>query len=197
MPTFAGFEDGSIAWDDHYGQDNNDVWGILPDGTYDSNTRIQFCCRNDGADINAILLPISKPFYLIKKGANCQRVKNTAVTSEYIEIDSSNVCAICDRSWQYSGNHPQNDYEGENNRIYYCYYENSDSLMSDMSVDALSWFNKEVTVPVGPAPTGRPLPYNHVFEQDKKYHSGRWANKIRRRLTTTPPPKVMTIMVPG
>jgi len=48
--------------------------GTLPDGVYNRNTRIFFCCRNDGPASLPIVLPTSAPFYLLKFGDQCQKV---------------------------------------------------------------------------------------------------------------------------
>ena len=50
------------------------IAGILPDGEYSSNTKIWFCCRNDGSPANPLKLPSSAPFYLFKVGEECQQV---------------------------------------------------------------------------------------------------------------------------
>ena len=42
-----GFDKGFIHWDDEDSRNANKRSGVLPDGRYDRNTRIQFCCRND------------------------------------------------------------------------------------------------------------------------------------------------------
>jgi len=48
--------------------------GTLPDGVYNRNTRIYFCCRNDGSADLPVLLPTAAPFYLLKFGDQCQKV---------------------------------------------------------------------------------------------------------------------------
>lgn len=48
--------------------------GVLPDGTYGKNTKVEYCCRKDGASERPIRLPSSAPFYLYKLGDVCQEV---------------------------------------------------------------------------------------------------------------------------
>ena len=48
----------------------------VPDGTYDRNTEIHFCCRWDGSTQEPISLPYSSPFYLLRYSDNCQKVCN-------------------------------------------------------------------------------------------------------------------------
>ena len=50
------------------------VIGVLPDGTYDRNTKILYCCRNDGSTNKPLRLPNTSPFYLLKMGMTCQEV---------------------------------------------------------------------------------------------------------------------------
>ena len=42
------FMEGSIHWDDKDRGNTNSAEGTLPDGRYDHNTQIYFCCRHDG-----------------------------------------------------------------------------------------------------------------------------------------------------
>ena len=69
--------------------------GTTPDGEYDRNTRIYFCCRNDGSATRAIELPTMSPFHLLKWGDQCQKVKNkTMVISELRENKSGKFNTI-------------------------------------------------------------------------------------------------------
>ena len=60
-----GFHEGSIKWDDKDVNNKNRHEGVLPDGEYDSNTVMNFCCRSDnGSPTNPIQLPTAEPFVL-------------------------------------------------------------------------------------------------------------------------------------
>jgi len=48
--------------------------GVLPDGSYNKNTKVEYCCRKDGSAERPIRLPSSAPFYLYKFGDACQEV---------------------------------------------------------------------------------------------------------------------------
>ena len=48
--------------------------GVLPDGVYNRNTKIFFCCRSDRHASYPIVLPTRAPFYLLKFGRQCQTV---------------------------------------------------------------------------------------------------------------------------
>jgi hypothetical protein len=110
---------GSIKWDDEDSQNNNSFGGTLPDGTFNSDTLIEFCCQNQGLWSNSIQLPVDKPFYLLPRNSqNCQRVKGAISTLDYIIFDTedsnnhdtfipSHVFAIKDKGLP---------------KIYYCYY---------------------------------------------------------------------------
>ena len=41
----AGFQQGFVQWNDENVGNSNAKGGTLPDGVYDDNTNISFCCR--------------------------------------------------------------------------------------------------------------------------------------------------------
>ena len=113
----TGFSSGSVYWDDEDTQNVNSFSGTLPDGDYNKNTRIYFCCRSDGSTSTAITLPTTTNFYLYRYGSTCQQVTGMSVYSDYIKtIDedyrNTNSC---------SGSHPAGTC-GSDIRINYCYY---------------------------------------------------------------------------
>lgn len=99
----GGFESGSITWDDNVplihipgviGDDNEDEQTYeepVPDGSYDRNTEIKFCCRWDGFTQEAISLPSSSPFFLLRYSDECQKVA-LLILSEQLCIM---YCMIC------------------------------------------------------------------------------------------------------
>ena len=119
---FPGFTSGHIGWDDRFYLNINRIDGMLPNGVYNSDTVIYFCCRSDAPSSRKIILPNRWPFYLVKKGAHCQSVMGMSVREEFQFLDST-WCGTCSKSWQMGGNHPKNDYDGEDNKLYYCYYQ--------------------------------------------------------------------------
>lgn len=85
----VGFEEGSIYWDDanHFVNFNN-VSGVIPDGTYDTNTEIQYCCRMDGFRVDAMPLPTTHDFVLYPfDSRTCQRVQGMTVRELRIRTD--------------------------------------------------------------------------------------------------------------
>ena len=114
----SGFVAGAIYWDDEDSNNNNKLERPIPDGEYSSNTKIEYCCRNDGSPTNEILLPPRKPFILYRRYGNCQRVKGMnepvqlKVYFDDEDSDNNNKCY---------GDRPDGICGG-NHDIYMCYY---------------------------------------------------------------------------
>ena len=53
----SGFYGGHIHWDDEDSGNINGKQDPIPDGNYDRNTRIYYCCRGDGDVNEPMLLP--------------------------------------------------------------------------------------------------------------------------------------------
>lgn len=120
----AGFEDGKIRWDDRDWLIWNSQQQYLPEGKFDDNTEIHYCCRKDLPDVVEIKLPNTKPFYLMQKGTYCNRVQGMKPPHrEKFRWDNSNWSRWGSRGWQSEGNFPSNDYQHEDNILSYCYYE--------------------------------------------------------------------------
>ena len=112
-------ESGYIRWDD---EDNNNINrknGTLPDGVYDRNTRIEFCCRTDGDKKEPISLPSASPFFLLAYGsAECQQVKWAVVNVEWIKFDTEDNS----NSDRQEGSHPY-VVKTPDPQVHYCYYQ--------------------------------------------------------------------------
>ena len=67
------FDQGSIFWDDEDVDNGNTYSGSVPDGHYDRNTRIYFCCRNDGSG-RLKNLPTVQTFMLMRYKGSCPSV---------------------------------------------------------------------------------------------------------------------------
>ena len=117
-PCPDGFEEGSIFWDDENDDNENYAFGDLPDGTFDSNTLIKYCCRSDGDIATPIPLPNTVPFALVRQSADgCQQVQGMNVANAWVFTDDENDCNLNRKS----GSAPY--VEGVRDfRIYYCYY---------------------------------------------------------------------------
>ncbi len=111
------FYPGSRYWDDEDSNNENSYQGILPDGSYDSNTRTEYCCRSDGSPNIEVLLPPTRPFVLYRYQGVCQKVKGMSVRELFIHFDdedsrNANSCG---------GQHPEGSC-GRNSELHLCYY---------------------------------------------------------------------------
>ncbi|KAL4221820.1 hypothetical protein ACF0H5_020074 [Mactra antiquata] len=89
----TGFVEGFAQWDDDDTDNRNSHGGVVPDGNYGVDTRLNYCCRSDGYTYSAISLPMEKPFYLFQYKHGCQEVKDMTTTEEYLlwdDEDSNN-----------------------------------------------------------------------------------------------------------
>ncbi|XP_048739159.2 uncharacterized protein LOC125653630 [Ostrea edulis] len=115
----AGFDTGAVFWDDENTMNMNRYGGVLPDGNYNNDTYINFCCRNDGYWMNPIELPTTQPFFLLRHASHCQTVKGMTIIEIGVyfgnEINYNNDGAF--------GNHPYLfEVHGHQLFIGYCYY---------------------------------------------------------------------------
>eukprot|EP00057_Strongylocentrotus_purpuratus_P004501 XP_003728832.2 PREDICTED: uncharacterized protein LOC100893404 [Strongylocentrotus purpuratus] len=117
---FATGQDTFIHWDDEDDDNENTCGGVLPDGRYHVDTRIQFCCRGDGVTSFGISLPTFNTFYLFALSSTCQEVDGMAVTPEWFRWDNENY----DNVDLQSEEHPYEGIQsgGENVRLTLCYY---------------------------------------------------------------------------
>ena len=109
---------GYVYWDDDFFRNKNSKGGTLPDGEYDRNTKIYFCCKTDGEKDAPILLPSKSPFYLLAyKSAKCQMVKWAIATVEWIYYETEDLSnddeGVGAYPYKAGKSHPT---------IYYCYY---------------------------------------------------------------------------
>ena len=93
--------------------------GILPDGEYDRNTKIFFCCRSDAPSNKPMLMPTHDPFVLYRHTGHCQKVQGMTVQEDYIEWINEGVR----NKDEASGAFPDN-YSGKKrrHRLHYCHY---------------------------------------------------------------------------
>ncbi|XP_070568137.1 uncharacterized protein [Ptychodera flava] len=114
-----GFAAGYVLWDDEDDlPQGNALGGTLPDGTYDRNTLIYYCCREDGSPNDPLYLPKEVPFVLIKRSANCQAVNGMSVSEEWFLWDNENILNEDD----VVGFAPYNTGGYAQHQLHYCYY---------------------------------------------------------------------------
>ncbi|XP_046545316.1 uncharacterized protein LOC124255444 [Haliotis rubra] len=90
----------------------------LPDGDFNKDTKLFYCCREDAAPSQEIALPTSAPFYLLMKKDVCQKVAGMSVTTEtqfWDDEDTNNHNAR-------EGSTPFQIGDRTNVAINYCYY---------------------------------------------------------------------------
>ena len=116
---------GTVKWDDENTNNVNVREGQLPDGIYDKDTTINYCCQTNGNWYDSIELPVLKPFYLLTSNSlsspQCQMVKWATSQMEYILFDTEDD----NNSDNLSGNHVFVDASDSSGRkkFYYCYYK--------------------------------------------------------------------------
>lgn len=121
-----GFREGYVFWDDENNKNINKKGGTLPDGIYNQDTLIYYCCRGDGNKLHPVSLPINSPFYLKAfNTSDCQRVKGAIATEEYIRFDNEDV-RNKDRQ---NGSYPYGSGIA-NHKMSYCYYQSCDYTYS-------------------------------------------------------------------
>nr|XP_006817987.1 PREDICTED: uncharacterized protein LOC100374173 [Saccoglossus kowalevskii] len=111
-----------VYWDD---EDDfpqlNSIDGTLPDGTYDRNTQIMFCCRNDGDATTPMYLPFDVPFFLIKSTPVCQQVGYMVADEEWFRWDTQDTLNEDDVGGIVPPYNTRRDGETEH-QLHYCYY---------------------------------------------------------------------------
>lgn len=114
-----GFQEGYVYWDDEDYKNVNKKGGTLPDGVYDRDTLIKYCCRADGDKLTPVTLPVMSSFYLMMSNTSeCQRVKGAVATKEFIRFDNEDT----NNKDRQNGSYPYG--AGiKNHKLYYCYYE--------------------------------------------------------------------------
>lgn len=116
---------GEIFWDDEDSNNTNKVEGVLPDGMFKADTKINFCCMITGDPTHPIVLPRDKPFFLFPFGsAACQSVVGTSVHLEHIQYDLENDYGNVGGQVAFKNFHPfAKISEAKSHLIlYYCYY---------------------------------------------------------------------------
>ena len=131
-----GLSEGWVFWDDKNEANKNTVQGTLPDGMYNEDTKIYFCCQTVGSVFDTIYLPVDKPFYLIafksyfSPNPACQEVHGAVATVDYVKFGVENSS-----SPNMGGVFPYGADAKPEPYIYYCYY--SGKFPSDITYHQL------------------------------------------------------------
>ena len=114
-----GFSSGWIKWDDEDSGNINDLGGTVPDGVYDHDTLIYYCCRGDDDKANLMSLPSDRDFFLLAYQSRvCQKVKWFIESTEWLHFDTHSV----GHSNSQGGSHPFLE-DWSDRKIYYCFYK--------------------------------------------------------------------------
>lgn len=116
-----GFKQGFVYFDEENTSNTSNKGnnsGVLPEGIYSDDTQMFYCCREDGSHSVAIYLPTSTPFYLYRKGGQCQAVHGMSVTPEFLVLDTENT-----DNKDITGGEALPDVTVNNVRLELCYYE--------------------------------------------------------------------------
>lgn len=115
------FKEGWIFWDDEDHQNHNRVNRTVPDGIYNANTNISYCCRNDEPNGYTwpISLPNSNPFYLIRVGGFCQFVRGMNLKMEWIRWHDE---FWANKDKRGGALYPDGGGGAGHQLIFYCYY---------------------------------------------------------------------------
>ena len=114
------FSEGFIKWDDKDFKNKNRHKGVLPEGEYDKNTLMYFCCRSDnGSPRNPMLMPANVPFVLYRYGGTCQEITGMKVTEDYITWNNEFTFNKDEVSGSYPDDDPQ---EAKKHTLHYCHY---------------------------------------------------------------------------
>lgn len=149
---------GDVKWDDEDKNNQNKKTGTLPDGIYDADTVIEYCCSTSGDANVPISLPTLKPFFLLAYGSpQCQQVKWAVTSNEWIRFDTE------DRG---NSDHERGAYPYgagiKDHNITYCYYQG----------DRLFWF---LSFCLRPYNVQARIELAHRWTSDSKF---RWCCKI-------------------
>ncbi len=115
----SGFVTGELYFDDEDDGNQNTADSLLPDGTFNKDTRMQFCCRDDGSISTAISLPTSDSFILYQYiSQGCQTVAGMTATEVTVKFDNEDV----DNADECNDG-PYNPLcASENHEIFMCHY---------------------------------------------------------------------------
>lgn len=121
-----GLTPGYVHWDDDDWFNNNNKGGTLPDGVYNKNTKIYYCCRTDGNKSVPISLPTSKPFFLLAyRSAECQQVAWALASSEWLRFDTEDTGNTDGKG----GTHPYGA-GMDDHTIHFCYYQSCNHTLT-------------------------------------------------------------------
>ncbi|XP_028399737.1 uncharacterized protein LOC114523097 isoform X2 [Dendronephthya gigantea] len=121
---------GWVKWNDEDWANANNKGGSLPQGVYNNETLIHYCCQTNGKWSDSIELPVNQPFYLLTTNSvetpKCQMVKWANSRLEYVVFDTEKMS---------NGEFQKGDHVfiKPRRKVYYCYYERCHRTMKNVS----------------------------------------------------------------
>lgn len=149
----SGLDEGFVIWDDENKDNKNSKNGELPEGLFNEDTKIFFCCSTSGSVDTEITLPNKSPFLLFAyESILCQKIKGMSVVTEFIKFDDEDRGNIDYEGGEY----PYGIHRDEKDHMFFlCYYtpDKQDGTVapahkdtdSSMKVLIKSEFNKHKT----------------------------------------------------
>ena len=124
-PSTSGLKSGFVWWNDVGYNVDKDIH-YQPDGQYDDDTKIYFCCRHDSPPSDVITLPTNTPFFLLKYKNACQLVRGMTVAEDFVYFNHQNAAM---GRFHYPDEYvhvPTGEYRwgiGAYIKMFYCYYK--------------------------------------------------------------------------
>lgn len=131
----TGLDEGFVIWDDENKDNKNSKYGDLPEGLFNEDSKIFFCCSTTGSASKEITLPNKAPFLLFAyESYLCQKVKGMRVETEFVKFDDEDRGNI-----DYEGGEfPFGIHRADKDHMFFlCYYtpEGQNSTLMPVSAD--------------------------------------------------------------
>ncbi|KAL9984820.1 hypothetical protein ACROYT_G007155 [Oculina patagonica] len=116
----TGLDEGFVIWDDENKDNKNSKNGVLPEGLFNEDTKIFFCCSTSGSASKEITLPNKASFILFAYDSIlCQKVKGMNVVTEFVKFDDEDRGNIDYEGGEY----PYGIHRAEKDHMFFlCYY---------------------------------------------------------------------------
>jgi len=116
----SGLDEGFVIWDDENKDNKNSKDGELPEGLFNEDTKIFFCCSTSGSADKEITLPNKSPFLLFAyESILCQKVKGMKVVTEFVKFDDEDRGNIDYEGGEYPYGIHRTD---KDHMFFLCYY---------------------------------------------------------------------------
>ncbi|XP_050388454.1 uncharacterized protein LOC126807724 [Patella vulgata] len=117
----AGFTESFIQ----YGETTApETTGAVPDGVFEQQTRLFFCCRSDGFQDLAVRLPNTVPFALVSHSGTCQIIEGMGHQEEFFVVQNKPAATVDGFGFPTNVEHPKVTFNPNYGtiRLAVCYY---------------------------------------------------------------------------